>query len=175
MEIQESPLPGVRCFTPRVFADDRGHFFESFSAQAWDRPFVQENQSFSHAGVLRGLHKQAAPHEQGKLVRVVSGAVFDVAVDVRPGSPTFGRWVGETLSADNRRQLWIPEGFLHGFYALEDSVLLYKMTAAYAPQAETPVRWDDADLGIAWPLRGEPTVSEKDRAAPAFCSVFTPA
>jgi dTDP-4-dehydrorhamnose 3,5-epimerase len=166
-------IADVVLLEPRVFADERGAFFESFSQPAFEAAtgvsptFVQDNHSVSARGVLRGLHYQLSPHVQGKLVRVVRGAVFDVAVDIREGSPTFGKWVGETLSAQNRRQLWIPEGFAHGFLALEDdSEFLYKTTALYHSASERSIRWDDPTIGIAWPLSGKPVLSVKDAEAP---------
>ena len=162
-------IPDVMLLEPRVFADDRGAFFESFNAKAFaeatglQRDFVQDNHSVSAAGVLRGLHYQLAPHAQGKLVRVVKGAAFDVAVDIRRGSPSFGQWVGETLSAENRRQLWVPEGFAHGFLALEDGTeFLYKTTNFYATAAERCILWNDPDINITWPLSVEPRLSPKD-------------
>jgi dTDP-4-dehydrorhamnose 3,5-epimerase len=167
-------IPEVVLFEPRVFPDARGAFFESFNARAFaaatglDAAFVQDNHSVSQKGVLRGLHYQLAPHAQGKLVRVVRGAAFDVAVDIRRGSPSFGRWVGETLTADNRRQLWVPAGFAHGFLALEDGTeFLYKTTDFYDKASERAIRWDDPALGIDWPMR-DVLVSDKDAAAPAL-------
>jgi dTDP-4-dehydrorhamnose 3,5-epimerase len=167
---------------PTVFGDDRGWFMESFNQPRFEESlralgmtaparFVQDNHSCSRAGVLRGLHFQTAPRAQGKLVRVVRGAAFDVAVDVRRQSPTFGRWVGVDLSADNRRQLWIPEGFAHGFLALvDDTQLLYKTTDLYDPACERSIRWDDPDIGIRWPLQafdGSPLLlARKDADAP---------
>jgi dTDP-4-dehydrorhamnose 3,5-epimerase len=161
---------------PRVFGDGRGIFFESWSERVLDaaagRPvrFVQDNHSRSAKGVLRGLHWQAAPHTQGKLVRVVRGAVFDVAVDIRPDSPTFKRWVGVELSEDNHCQLWIPPGLAHGFLVLSESAdFLYKATTYYAPEAERSLRWDDPTIGVAWPLGGTaPTISDKDAGAPTW-------
>jgi dTDP-4-dehydrorhamnose 3,5-epimerase len=169
-------LPGVLILEPRVFGDERGFFLESFNQQAFDAAvgqhvaFVQDNHSRSARGVLRGLHFQKPPHAQGKLVRVVQGRVFDVAADVDPASPTFGRWVGVELSETNHRQLWIPPGYAHGFLVLSDSAdFLYKTTAYYAPQHEGGVRWDDPRLAIAWPLQGtEPTLSGKDAAESAL-------
>lgn len=157
-----------------MFADERGFFFESFHQQRFDEAvgghveFVQDNHSRSARGVLRGLHYQLPPAAQGKLVRVTRGAVFDVAVDVRRSSPAFGRWVGYELSEDNFRQLWIPEGFAHGFLALTDGAeVQYKTTAYYAPDLDRSIRWDDPDIGIEWPLTDlEPIVSAKDAAAP---------
>ncbi len=170
MNVYEATLPGVKIIEPQVFADTRGFFMEGWHQvryEAYGLParFVQDNVSWSRHGVLRGLHFQN-PHSQGKLVYVLCGEVFDVVVDVRCGSPTFGRWEGIVLSAQNRRQLYIPEGFAHGFCVTSDSALLvYKCTDFYAPHAERGVRWDDGDLGIAWPVR-EPLLSPKDAAYP---------
>ncbi|NDY91954.1 dTDP-4-dehydrorhamnose 3,5-epimerase [Ideonella livida] len=174
MQVQTTAIEGVLIFEPRVFGDARGFFMESFNQRTFEdavgapTPFVQDNHSRSAKGVLRGLHFQKAPHAQGKLVRVAAGAVFDVAVDIRPGSATYGRWVGVELSADNHRQLWIPPGLAHGFLVLSDSAdFLYKTTDYYAPQAEGAVRWDDPDVAIAWPDVGmPPQLSGKDAAAP---------
>jgi dTDP-4-dehydrorhamnose 3,5-epimerase len=188
MKLARTALPGVLIVEPQAFEDERGWFMETFNELRWEaalrelgeplpRRFVQDNHSCSHAGVLRGLHFQAAPRAQGKLVRVVRGSAFDVAVDLRPGSPHRGRWFGITLSAANRRQLWIPEGFAHGFLALEDDThFLYKTTDVYDKASERAIRWDDAELGIAWPaLPGgqPPRVSDKDRAAPDLRSLGT--
>lgn len=168
-------LPDVLLLEPRVFDDNRGAFFESFNTRTFaefagrDIAFVQDNQSVSRRGVVRGLHYQVAPAPQGKLVRVLAGAIFDVAVDIRRSSPSFGKWVGETLSAENRRQLWIPEGFAHGFVALrEGSEVLYKTTDFYHRAAERAIRWDDPELAIAWPADVTPILSDKDAEAPAF-------
>jgi dTDP-4-dehydrorhamnose 3,5-epimerase len=168
-------LPEVLLLEPRVFDDERGAFFESFNARTFNDlvgrevRFVQDNQSVSRRGVVRGLHYQIAPAPQGKLVRVLSGAIFDVAVDIRRSSPGFGRHVGETLSAENRRQLWTPEGFAHGFVALrEGTEVLYKTTDFYHREAERAIRWDDPELGIAWPSEIVPILSDKDAEAPAF-------
>ena len=171
--VTQTAIEGVLVFEPRVFGDARGFFMESFNQRVFDEAvgrhldFVQDNHSRSARGVLRGLHFQTGDQAQGKLVRVASGAVFDVAVDIRPGSATFGRWVGVELSADNHRQLWIPPGLAHGFLVLSDVAdFLYKTTAYYAPQAEGAVRWDDPDVGIAWPdTGGPPLLSAKDAAA----------
>lgn len=183
MQIEETSLPGVVRLTPRRFGDHRGFFSESWNrrtleAAGLDLPeFVQDNHSFSTAaGTIRGLHYQAPPFAQGKLVRCGRGRIFDVAVDIRRGSPTYGQWVGEELSFENGRQLWIPAGFLHGFLTLEeDSEIIYKCTAHYAPEADGAVRWDS--VGIDWPLQGlTPILSDKDAAAPAledFHSPFT--
>jgi dTDP-4-dehydrorhamnose 3,5-epimerase len=169
MNVIQTALPGVLLFEPRVFGDERGFFFESFNdklfTQAVGAPvaFVQDNHSRSSRGVLRGLHYQLPPHAQGKLVRVVRGEVFDVAVDIRAGSPTFGRWVGEVLSEQNKRQLWIPPGFAHGFVTLSETAdFLYKTTDFYAPQAERCIAWNDPAIGIRWPYEGQPQVSAKD-------------
>jgi dTDP-4-dehydrorhamnose 3,5-epimerase len=176
MKVTTTALDGVLILEPKVFGDERGFFLESFNQQAFDAAaghhveFVQDNHSRSQRGVLRGLHYQLPPHAQGKLVRVVAGAVFDVAVDMRKASPTFGRWVGTELSAENHRQLWIPPGFAHGFLVLSDRAdFLYKTTAYYAPQAEASLRWDDPALAIGWPLHGAaPLLSGKDVAAPSL-------
>ncbi len=165
-------IPDVVLFEPQVFADARGHFLESFNrktfadAVGFDPDFVQDNQSFSHKGVLRGLHYQLQPHAQGKLVRVVAGAAFDVAVDLRDNSPTRLKWVSAMLSAENRNQLWIPPGFAHGFLSLEEPTeFLYKTTTFYDPASERSIRWDDPKIGIDWPTRA-PVLSAKDAAAP---------
>jgi len=176
MQIIPTALEGVLILEPRVFGDARGFFMESFNARDFARAtglqvnFVQDNHSRSAQGVLRGLHYQIQ-QPQGKLVRVVQGAVFDVAVDIRRGSPTFGRWVGAELSADNRRQLWVPPGFAHGFVVLSASAdFLYKTTDYYAPQFERGILWSDPAIGIAWPLAAHgiaaPQLSAKDAAAP---------
>lgn len=178
MKFSATRLPGVVLIEPEVFADDRGWFMETFSAPKFadglaalglpvPRPFVQDNESSSSRGVLRGLHHQLPPHPQGKLVRVVSGAVFDVAVDVRRDSPTFGQWVGAELSEENRRQLWIPEGFAHGFVALADRTrVLYRTTDTYARECERAIRWDDPTISIDWPLPCPPRLAVKDASAP---------
>jgi dTDP-4-dehydrorhamnose 3,5-epimerase len=162
-------IADVMLFEPRVFGDERGFFFESYSAREFAQAvgkqvdFVQDNHSRSRRGVLRGLHYQMPPHAQGKLVRVVAGEVFDVAVDIRRGSPTFGQWVGEVLSESNKRQLWIPPGFAHAFLTLSDSAdFLYKTTDFYAPAAERCIVWNDPEIGILWPFEGQPLVSAKD-------------
>ena len=171
MNVVATEIPGVLLLEPRVFTDDRGAFFESFNAAAFaaavGRPvsFVQDNQSTSRRHVLRGLHYQE-PKPQGKLVRVVAGVIYDVAADIRPGSPSFGRWVGSELSAENRRQLWVPEGLAHGFLVLSESAeVLYKTTDFYAPGCEKCLRWDDPTLGIRWPLSAPPLLSPRDAAA----------
>src|SRR6185312_15302974 len=177
MESRPLAIADVVLMEPRAFADERGLFFESFNAAAFaeatgvSRLFVQDNHSVSRRGVVRGLHYQLPPFAQGKLVRVVAGAVFDVAVDVRRGSPTFGRWVGEVLSAENRRQLWIPEGFAHGFMALEDETqFLYKTTAPYNRDSERAIMWNDPAIAIDWPRNFDPIVSERDMRAPVLAN-----
>ena len=173
MQVVKTDIPDVLIVEPKVFGDDRGFFFESFNQRQWqaatglDSHFVQDNHSRSLRGVLRGLHYQL-PRPQGKLVRCVAGEVFDVAVDLRRSSATFGRWVGAHLSAENKRQLWIPEGFAHGFLTLStEAEFLYKTTDYYAPQHECCIRWDDPDLAIAWPV-AEPQLSAKDIAGLPF-------
>ena len=172
MQVTPTEIPGVLVLEPRVFADDRGSFFESFNARVFSEAvgrevaFVQDNQSTSRRHVLRGLHYQE-PHPQGKLVRALAGTIFDVAADIRPGSPTFGRWVGVELSAENRCQLWVPEGLAHGFLVLSESAdVLYKTTDFYAPGCEKCLRWDDPTLAIQWPLAAPPVLSPRDAAAP---------
>lgn len=169
MQAERLSIPDVVLFRPKVFGDERGFFYESFNAKAFSEAtglapnFVQDNHSRSVRGVLRGLHYQVAPHAQGKLVRVVQGEVFDVAVDIRRHSATFGKWVGACLSADNRCQLWIPEGFAHGFVTLSETAeFLYKTTDYYAPQAERCIAWNDLSLGIEWPYTDTPQLSGKD-------------
>ncbi|MBA4048867.1 MAG: dTDP-4-dehydrorhamnose 3,5-epimerase [Sphingomonas sp.] len=171
MELIETSLPGVLIIEPRVFGDDRGFFLESWNAETFraaglDLDFVQDNHSRSAKGVLRGLHYQQ-PEPQGKLVRVTAGRAFDVAVDIRRSSPTFGQWAGVELSAANKRQFWIPLGFAHGFLSLEDGTdFLYKCTACYRPAFENSIKWDDPAIGIDWPLEGiTPLLSAKDLAA----------
>lgn len=168
MNIVETAISGVLIIEPRVFGDARGFFMETWNAAAFadaglDLGFVQDNHSRSQKGVLRGLHFQN-PGPQGKLVRVTNGAVFDVAVDLRAASPTFGQWVGVELSADNKRMLWVPEGFAHGFLTLADNTdFLYKCTAPYVPQSEFTLAWNDPAVSIAWPVAGlDPIISEKD-------------
>jgi dTDP-4-dehydrorhamnose 3,5-epimerase len=175
MQVRRTAIPDVVVVEPRVFGDERGFFFESFNRKQLEDAlgrsleFVQDNHSRSGRGVLRGLHYQL-PNPQGKLVRVVRGEVLDVAVDLRRGSPTLGRWVLETLSAENKRQLWIPEGFGHGFLVVSDEAeVLYKTTDYWHPEHERCVRWDDPDLAIAWPSLGAaPAVSPKDAAGRPF-------
>ncbi len=177
MNIIETKLPGVLIIEPRVFGDARGFFMETWNAAGFagaglDLAFVQDNHSRSQKGVLRGLHFQN-PGPQGKLVRVTNGAVFDVAVDLRASSPTFGQWVGVELSAANKRMFWVPEGFAHGFLTLEDDTdFLYKCTAPYAPQSEFTLAWDDPAVGIEWPVVGlDPIISEKDARGLALADV----
>lgn len=174
MNVITTDLPGVLIIEPKVFGDERGFFYESFNAKAFleatglDVQFVQDNHSRSQKGVLRGLHYQLQ-QTQGKLVRVTAGAVLDVAVDIRRSSPDFGKWVAVRLSADNHRQMWIPEGFAHGFVVLSDyAEFLYKTTDYYSPSAERAIRWDDPDLGIDWQLDAAPKLSTKDQAAALF-------
>ena len=175
MHVRRTRIPDVVVVVPTVFGDARGFFFESFNRRHLEAAlgrtldFVQDNHSLSTRGVLRGLHYQLAK-PQGKLLRVLRGEVFDVAVDLRRGSPTFGAWAGETLSAENKRQLWIPEGFAHGFLVLsEEAEVLYKTTEYWHPEHERCIRWDDTDLAIAWPTGGgAPIVSAKDAAGAAF-------
>lgn len=169
MNVIKTSIPDVLIFEPKVFGDDRGFFFESFNQQKFEAAighsvtFVQDNHSKSSKSVLRGLHYQLPPHAQGKLVRCVAGEVFDVAVDIRKSSPTFGQWVGVHLSAENKRQLWIPEGFAHGFVTLSETAeFLYKTTEYYAPQCEACITWDDTDIAIEWPFEFEPQLSSKD-------------
>lgn len=169
MRVTEAALPGILLIEPDVFEDDRGFFMEAYATQKYrdhgiDGPFVQDNHSGSSGGTLRGLHYQIR-HAQGKLVRVVAGAVFDVAVDLRRPSPAFGQWHGAELSAANRRQLWIPPGFAHGFYVTgEWAEVAYKVTDVYAPRWERTLLWNDPALGIDWPLDEAPLLSEKDEA-----------
>lgn len=178
MNIIHTAIPDVKLLEPKVFGDERGFFMETFRdewfrANVAERTFVQENHSKSARGVLRGLHYQTE-NTQGKLVRVVSGAVFDVAVDMRRDSPTFGQWVGEILSAENKRQLWVPEGFAHGFYVLsEEAEFVYKCTDYYNPAAEHSLLWNDASVGINWPLAGEPSLSAKDAAGKTLAEAAT--
>lgn len=171
MQVTKTAIPEVLILEPRVFGDDRGFFFESFNARSFEQntgivtSFVQDNHSKSGRNVLRGLHYQIRM-PQGKLVRVVQGDVFDVAVDLRKGSPTFARWVGVHLSSENRKQLWVPEGFAHGFVVLSGTAeCLYKTTAYYAPEHERSLLWNDPELGIRWPIDGAPTLAAKDAAA----------
>lgn len=179
MQKQDTDLPGVVVLTPRRFGDDRGWFSETWNRDTLaglgiDAEFVQDNQSLSRPkGTLRGLHYQSPPHAQAKLVRVLGGAIFDVAVDARRGSPDYGRWTGVTLDAEGGAQLFIPAGFLHGFVTLtDDTQVAYKCSDFYAPECDGAVRWDSC--GIDWPLDGDPVLSGKDAAAPAFADWDSP-
>ena len=174
MNVIPTPIPDVCIVQPTVFGDDRGFFLESYNARAFsaamgvDVTFVQDNHSKSAKNVLRGLHYQIR-QAQAKLVRVVSGEVFDVAVDLRRSSPTFGKWVGQYLNAENKKQLWVPAGFAHGFLVVSDvAEFLYKTTDYYAPEHERCIAWDDPDLNITWPMDGAPLVSAKDQQGAAF-------
>ncbi|CAH6857224.1 dTDP-4-dehydrorhamnose 3,5-epimerase [Vibrio chagasii] len=169
MKVIDTRIPDVKIIEPSVFGDERGFFMETWNQKLFEElvtgkptQFVQDNHSKSKKGILRGLHYQTE-NTQGKLVRVVSGEVFDVAVDIRRGSPTFGQWVGEYLSAENKRQLWVPEGFAHGFYVMsDDTEFVYKCTDYYNPNAEQSILWNDATLQVEWPLNGWPVLSKKD-------------
>ena len=189
MKLTPTDLPGVVIVEPAVFGDDRGWFCESFNEPRFHaalaalglpapRGFVQDNHSCSRAGVLRGLHYQLPPQAQGKLVRVAKGAVFDVAVDIRAGSPTFGKWTGVHLDAENKRQLWVPEGFAHGFVALEDDThFLYKTTDVYAKACERSIRWDDPTIAVRWPLPAgltAPLLAPKDAEATLLAQADLP-
>lgn len=174
MNVIKTSIPDVLIFEPKVFGDERGFFFESFNHKLFEEAvgypvtFVQDNHSKSSKGVLRGLHYQLPPHAQGKLVRCVAGEVFDVAVDIRKSSPTFGQWVGVHLSAENKRQLWIPEGFAHGFVTLSESAeFLYKTTDYYHRESEGAISWNDPDISIEWPVEGV-LLSDKDKTAQSF-------
>jgi dTDP-4-dehydrorhamnose 3,5-epimerase len=180
MKVTPLALPEVLLIEPRVFSDDRGWFTETFNARSFaeatglDVTFVQDNHSHSRKGTLRGLHYQLPPHAQGKLVRTVAGTVLDIAVDIRRSSPTFGKWVGQELSAQNMKQLYIPAGFAHAFLALTDGAeLLYKTTGYYDKASERSIRWDDPDLAIAWPPGLKPILAPKDAVAPAFTDADT--
>jgi len=169
MKVTATAIPDVLLIEPDVFGDERGFFMETWQRKKFaeigiDYDFVQDNHSRSVQGTLRGLHYQLSPRAQGKLVRVTVGEVFDVAVDIRRGSPTFGRWVGVYLSAENRHLFWVPPGFAHGFYVTSEvAEFQYKCTDYYAPELERCIRWDDPQLAVAWPLEGSPLVSAKDR------------
>lgn len=175
MNVIETEIPDVKIIEPAVFGDERGFFMETWQQNKFEElvtgkttVFVQDNHSKSTKGILRGLHFQTE-NTQGKLVRVTSGEVFDVTVDIRENSPTFGRWVGVYLSAKNKRQLWVPEGFAHGFYVTsEDAEFVYKCTDYYNPQAEVSIAWNDPTLAIKWPLQAGPLLSSKDRAGISF-------
>lgn len=181
MNVIETKIKDLLIFEPRVFADDRGWFMESFNQQVFEKAladrgldipqFVQDNHSFSKKGVLRGLHYQLNPHAQGKLVRVVQGRAWDVAVDIRKDSETFGQWVGVELSGDNHKQFWIPAGFAHGFIALEDNTqFLYKTTDYYSKECERSIVWNDIDINVKWPIEEGLNVvlTDKDRLAPTI-------
>lgn len=177
MRVAPARIADVLIIEPRVFGDERGFFLESFNQKVFNEAlgreiiFVQDNQSRSVKNVVRGLHWQVAPKAQGKLVRVVHGEVFDVAVDLRDGSATYGQWVGEILSAENKKQLWIPPGFAHGFLTLSESAdFLYKTTEYYSPEHERSVRWNDPTIGITWPVTGDVLLSPKDSVAPFLAS-----
>ena len=179
MKVTPTALPGVLLLEPRVFGDDRGFFLESWNAQTFreatgvDATFVQDNHSYSTRNVLRGIHYQVV-RPQGKLVRVVSGAVFDVAVDLRRSSPSFGRWVGYNLSAQNRLQMWIPPGFGHGFLVLSEAAdFLYKTTDYWIGQHDRALRWNDPAIGIDWPVK-EPVLSDKDAQGKLLKDAFIP-
>jgi dTDP-4-dehydrorhamnose 3,5-epimerase len=175
MKVTLLAIPDVLLIEPQVFVDDRGFFFESFNQDRFEKAvgkkinFVQDNHSKSVKGVLRGLHYQLPPKAQGKLVRVIQGEVFDVAIDLRKSSPTFGKWAGEILSSDNKKQLWIPEGFAHGFVTLSDTAeFLYKTTDFYSPEHEESIVWNDETIAIKWPFDFEPELSKKDIVAKIF-------
>jgi dTDP-4-dehydrorhamnose 3,5-epimerase len=174
MNVLKTEIPDVFIIEPKVFGDERGFFFESFNQKMWQEKtgrtlhFVQHNHSRSVQNVLRGLHYQIK-QPQGKLVRVIKGEVFDVAVDIRKSSPTFGRWAGANLSEKNKRQLWVPEGFAHGFIVLSESAeFIYLATDFYAPEYERAITWNDSDLAIDWPVSGQPILSDKDKKAGSF-------
>jgi len=171
MKVIPLAIPDIILFEPRVFGDDRGFFFESFNQKTFEEivgiatTFVQDNHSKSTKGVLRGLHYQLHPKAQGKLIRAIQGEIFDVVVDIRKDSPTFGQWLGEVLSADNKKQLWIPLGFAHGFLTLSATAeILYKTTDFYAPEFERCIIWNDKEIGIEWPIHNTPFLSRKDQA-----------
>lgn len=175
MKVTDTKIPDVKIIEPTVFEDERGFFFESFKHKKFKEAigrevtFVQDNHSKSSKGVLRGLHYQLPPHAQGKLVRVVQGEVFDVAVDIRKSSPTYGQWVAETLSAKNKKQLWIPEGYAHGFLTLSETAeFLYMVTDYYSREAERCIKWDDPNLSIQWTADIYPILSKKDAQGKAF-------
>jgi len=178
VNVIKTAIPDVLIFEPKVFGDERGFFMESFNQQTFESAvgrnvqFVQDNHSKSSKGVLRGLHFQLAPYAQGKLVRCVAGEVFDVAVDIRKSSPTFGKWIGVNLSEQNKRQLWIPEGFAHGFLVLSETAeFLYKTTNYYAPEFDRGIKWNDPTLSIKWPDEGDFNLSAKDLVQPLWNDV----
>lgn len=177
MRVTKLVTPDLVVFEPKVFRDERGSVYESFRQQLFEEAtgqraaFVQENQASSVKGVLRGLHYQLSPKARGKLVRALAGEIFDVAVDIRKHSPTYGRWIGERLSEENKKQLWVPPGFAHGFVVLsEQADVLYKTTEYYAPDLERCIRWDDPDLAITWPIEREPILSAKDQQGHKFAA-----
>ena len=181
MNVIKTEIPDVLIFEPKVFGDERGFFFESFNQKVFEEAvgrkveFVQDNHSKSSKGVLRGLHYQLEPYAQGKLVRCVVGEVFDVAVDIRKSSPTFGKWVGVNLSAENKRQLWIPEGFAPGFLVLSETAeFLYKTTNYYHPESDRGIIWNDPGLSIKWPLETSIILSDKDKLHPSFVELNPP-
>jgi len=180
MKTTETGIPGLLIVEPQVFADERGFFFQAHSAAEFaalgiEPGVIQINHSFSHKGVLRGLHFQAPPHDQTKLVRCVSGRLFDVAVDIRRGSPAYGRWFGLELSAENKKMLYVPSGFAHGFLALTDCELLYLCgLAGYAKAAEGGLLYNDPAVGIAWPFDGQPLVNQRDATFPTLAQLKTP-
>ena len=175
MKVKKTPISGLLVIEPQVFGDARGYFMETFSRDRYREAgikddFVQDNLSFSERGVLRGLHFQN-PNPQGKLVYVLEGEIFDVAVDIRRGSPTFGKWHGEIISAANKQQLWVPPGFAHGFCVVSETALFaYKCNELYAPDCEGAIRWDDPDIGIDWPIK-DPKLSDKDLVAPFLAAI----
>ena len=181
MEIKSFPIRDLKLLIPRHIGDERGYFAETFRADIFarecgDHVFVQDNESLSaNAGTIRGLHFQSDPHAQGKLVRCTAGALFDVAVDIRQGSPTYGQWVGETLTPANGKQLWVPRGFAHGFCSLEpNTVICYKVTDYYSPECDKGLAWDDPSIAIAWPDVADPeTLSAKDRKQPSLADLPT--
>ena len=177
MQVKELSISGVFLITPEVFYDERGSFFESFNHANFEKAvnrkvaFFQDNHSISKKGVIRGLHFQLK-HQQGKLIRVVKGKIFDVAIDIRKDSPTYGCWLGEIISAKNKKQLWIPEGFAHGFQVLSSSAeLVYKTTDYYFAQFERTILWNDKDLNILWPIKTQPILSNKDQSGVNFCEI----
>lgn len=180
MKVITTDIPDIFIVEPQVFGDDRGFFFESFNQKMWEETtglktrFVQDNHSLSAKGVLRGLHYQLPPAVQAKLIRCVVGEIFDVAVDLRRKSPTFGKWVSACLSAENKRQMWVPEGFAHGFLVLSDvAEVLYKTTDYYNPACDRGIVWNDPDIGVDWPLLGTPLVSKRDAEAAGLQEITT--
>jgi len=181
LKVIATDLPEVLLLEPTVHADERGYLFEAWNRTAFEAAgvkanFVQDNQSRSRKNVIRGLHYQVPPYPQAKLLRVVAGEIFDVAVDIRRSSPNFGKWTGAVLSAENKRMLWIPEGFAHGLLALSDNCeIIYKIAGQWSRECERAIRWDDPEIGVEWPLSGEAIVSERDRSAPVLsrAEVFT--